>query len=155
MSPAVWIARLAEKEVGATGQAAPPGVEPPLFLSRDDFDDAVKQALQDFARPGGLTENPLLRSKLVLDVAGAAGKGTRERSEILRSKMSEAAEELRLHPRDEKLFRALDLTYFHPVGTQEVVSERLDLPFSTYRRHLTAGIQRLIEMLWQQETGQN
>jgi hypothetical protein len=157
MPPAVWIARLAEKELGATGQAAaPPSVESPLFLSRDDFGDAVRQALHDYARPGGLKGNPLLRSRLVLEAAGAAtGTGSRERSEVLKSKINEVADALRLHPRDEKLFRALDLTYFHPAGTQEVVAERLDLPFSTYRRHLTAGIQRLTEMLWQEETGQN
>ncbi|MEW6405538.1 MAG: ATP-binding protein [Chloroflexota bacterium] len=149
MSPAVWIARLAEKEVGATGQAAAPqAAEPAIFLSREDFEGAVKQALQDFARPGGLTGNALLSSRLILD---ASGKGPRERSDALKSKIKEAADELRLHPRDEKLFRALEKTYFHPAPTQEAAAELLDLPFSTYRRHLTSGIQRLTEVLWQCE----
>ena len=153
MTPAVWIARLAEKEVGATGHAAsPPTVEPLIFLSRDDFSNALKRALQDFARPGGLTGNPLLRSRLVSD---AAGKGSREGSEILKSKIKEAAEALRLHPRDEKLYRALESTYLHPAPTQEAAAELLDLPFSTYRRHLRSGIQRLIEILWRQEVGAN
>src|SRR6185503_4822746 len=153
MTPAVWIARLAEKEIGTTGQAASPLIaEPLIFLSRDDFSNAVKQALQDFARPGGLTGNPLLRSRLVSD---AAGKGSRERSEVLKSKISQAAEALRVHPRDEKLFRALNQTYLHPAPTQEAAAELLDLPFSTYRRHLTNGIQRLIEILWRQEVGEN
>ncbi|HSL28204.1 MAG TPA: hypothetical protein VK900_03305 [Anaerolineales bacterium] len=152
MPPAVWIARLAEKEIGATGQAsAPPVVEPLIFLSRDAFTEAVKQALQDFARPGGLAGNPLLRSRLV---AVGSGKGDREKSEILKSKIKEVAETLRIHPRDDKLFRAIDQTYFHPAANQEAAAERLDLPFSTYRRHLTAGIQRLIELLWQQEIGE-
>jgi len=152
MPPAVWIARLAEKEVGATGQAASPSVaEPVIFLSRDEFTNAVKQALQDFARPGGLAGNPLLRSKLVSD---AAGKGSKERSEMLQSKLKEAAEALRIHPRDEKLFRALECTYLHPAPTQEAAAELLDLPFSTYRRHLTSGIQRLTEILWRQEIGE-
>lgn len=152
MSPAVWIARLAQKEVGATGQTAlPTSVEQPIFLSHDDFSNAVKQALQDFTRPAGLSGNPLLKSRLVSD---AADKGSGERNEILKSKIKEAAEALRVHPRDEKLFRALDRTYFHPAPTQEAAAEQLDLPFSTYRRHLTAGIQRLTEMLWQQELGE-
>jgi hypothetical protein len=34
---------------------------------------------------------------------------------------------------------------------QEAAAERLGLSFSTYRRHLTAGVDRLIEWLWQQE----
>jgi hypothetical protein len=121
-------------------------------LSRDEFGNALKQALQDFARPGGLTGNPLLRSRLVAD---AAGKGAKERSEALKSKIREAADALRIHPRDEKLFRAIDHTYFHPAATQEAAAELLDVPFSTYRRHLMSGIQRLTEFLWQQEVGEN
>jgi hypothetical protein len=153
LSPAAWIARLAEKEVGATGQAAtPPTVEPLIFLSRDEFGDAVKQALQDYARPGGLTGNPLLNSRLVSVVTG---KGSKERIEALQSKIRESAEALRIHPRDEKLFRALECTYLHPAPTQEAAAELLDLPFSTYRRHLTSGIQRLTEILWRQEVGES
>jgi hypothetical protein len=152
MSPAVWIARLAQKEIGGTGQAAlPPTEEQLIFLSHDDFSNAVKQVLQDFSRPAGLTGNPLLKSRLVSD---AAGTGSGDGSEVLKSKIKEAAETLRVHPRDEKLFRALDRTYFHPAPTQEAAAEQLDLPFSTYRRHLTSGIQRLTEMLWQQEIGE-
>lgn len=153
MTPAAWIGRLAEKEIGATGQAASPQpVESLIFLSRDEFGNAVKQTLQDYARPGGLLGNPLLRSKLVSD---AAGRGAREKNDILKSKIREAAESLRIHPRDEKLFRALEHTYFHPAATQEAAAELLDLPFSTYRRHLMSGIQRLTEILWQQEIGEN
>src|SRR5688572_26659941 len=160
MSPAVWIARLAQKEIGATGQTTlPPTEEQLIFLSHDDFSNAVKQGLQDFTRPAGLAGNPLLRSRLVSDAAGTvsgesgalSGEAVSKRSEILKSKIKEAAEGLRVHPRDEKLFHALDRTYFHPAPTQEAAAEQLDLPFSTYRRHLTAGIQRLTEMLWQQE----
>ena len=152
MPPAVWIARLAQKEIGVTGQTSLPTTDEQLiFLSRDDFSNAVKQALQDFTRTAGLAGNPLLRSRLVSD---AADRSSGERSEILKSKIKDAAEALRIHPRDEKLFRALDRTYFHPAPTQEAAAEQLDLPFSTYRRHLTAGIQRLTELLWQLEIGE-
>ena len=130
----------------------PPAAEPVIFLSREDFYNAVKQALQDFARPGGLAGNPLLRSRLVTE---AGVKGSKESSEILKSKIKEAAESLGVHPRDEKLFRALDQTYFHPAANQEAAAELLDLPFSTYRRHLTGGIQRLMEILWRLEVGEN
>ena len=153
MNPAAWIARLAEKEVAGTGQAASaPPTDPVISLSRDEFGEALKQALQEYARKGGLTGNPLLRSRLVSE---AAAKGTQERTEILKSKIAEAAEGLRVHPRDEKLFRAVDQTYLHPAATQEAAAELLDLPFSTYRRHLTSGIQRLTEILWLQEIGEN
>lgn len=153
MRPAAWIARLAEKELGATGQtSSPQSVEPLISLSHDDFGNAVKQALQEFARPGGLAGNPLLRSRLVSE---SVEQGAREGNEILKSKIREAAEALRVHPRDEKLFRALECTYLHPAPTQEAAAELLDIPFSTYRRHLTSGIQRLTEILWRQEVGEN
>jgi hypothetical protein len=153
MTPAVWIARLAEKEIGVTGQAAsPPSSDPVIFLSREDFANAVKQALQDYTRLNGLAGNPLLRSRLVSDVAS---KSPRERTEILKARIREAAEALRIHPRDEKLFQAVEATYLHPASTQEAAAELLDIPFSTYRRHLTSGIQRLTEILWRQEIGEN
>jgi hypothetical protein len=153
MTPAVWIARLAEKELGGTGQvASPPISEQVIFLSRDDFSNAVKQALQDYARPNGLSGNPLLRSRLIAD---AGSQPPRERTEILKSRIREAAEGFRVYPRDEKLFQALEATYLHPAPTQEAAAELLDIPFSTYRRHLTSGIQRLTEILWRQEIGEN
>jgi hypothetical protein len=69
----------------------------------------------------------------------------------LRAVIAETAERLRTNPRDEKLFRALERTYFKPAATQEAAAELLDLPFSTYRRHLTQAIQRLTELLWERE----
>ena len=35
--------------------------------------------------------------------------------------------------------------------TQEAAAERLGLPFTTYRRHLGAGIERVCEELWHRE----
>lgn len=35
--------------------------------------------------------------------------------------------------------------------SQELVAERLDLPFSTYRRHLAAGLERVVAWLWERE----
>jgi hypothetical protein len=55
------------------------------------------------------------------------------------------------HPRDEKLCRAIHLTYLEPAATQELAAERLGLPFSSYRRHLTSGIARVTASLWRLE----
>jgi hypothetical protein len=144
-----WLAMLAEKEVGSARGAAPPvRAEPLIVLSEADFGEAIRRALHDFSRPAHLKSNPLLRSRLV------AGFGDeREPVAVLRGLLSETAATLHGNPRDEKLFRALERTYFKPASTQEAAAELLDLPFSTYRRHLTAGIQRLTELLWEQEIG--
>ena len=56
-------------------------------------------------------------------------------------------------PKDLKYYRAVYHTFVQPAATQEVAAELLDLPFSTYRRHLKAGIARVTDLLWQREIG--
>jgi hypothetical protein len=51
----------------------------------------------------------------------------------------------------EKYQRAVDRTFVRPAGTQEKAAEVLDLPFSTYRRHLTRGVDAVIAALWDRE----
>jgi hypothetical protein len=151
--PARWLSILADKELGIPVESKPVLAEPMIVLSAEEFSGAIRQALQDFTRTNLLTSNPLLRSRMVTERADPHSRPA-ERVEILSALLKEAAAKLQSNPRDEKLFRALDHTYFHPAPTQEIAAEKLDLPFSTYRRHLTAGIQRLTEILWQQEIGE-
>jgi hypothetical protein len=145
--PATWLALLAEKEVGmASGQGESPETEPLIVLSEAEFGQAVREALHDFTRSASLAGNLLSRSRLVTEHENGEGK-----TGSLRAVIAETAERLRANPRDEKLFRALERTYFKPAATQEAAAELLDLPFSTYRRHLTQAIQRLTELLWERE----
>ena len=81
----------------------------------------------------------------------AAGAG--DRAAVLQALITEAAVALQASPRDLKLYRALYHTYFQPAATQEQAAELLDLPFSTYRRHLTAGIAQVTEALRGREVG--
>ena len=57
-------------------------------------------------------------------------------------------------PQDAPLARVLDRTYRHGTLTQEAAAEVLDLPFSTYRRHLARALQRLADLLWAVEIGE-
>jgi hypothetical protein len=82
-----------------------------------------------------------------------AGSAEPERVAALRDLVKEAAQMLQTAPRDAKLHRALHHTYLQPAPTQEQAAEIMDVPFSTYRRHLKAGITRVTEILWQQEIG--
>ncbi len=75
------------------------------------------------------------------------------RTEALRELICEGAESLRGDPAGDKLHRALAGTYLEPGGTQEEVAEILDLPFTTYRRHLTRAVQELTAWLWSREIG--
>lgn len=127
---------------------SPSMVQPSLLvLSQAEFGQSVRQALRDLRRPGLLARNPLLRTRLVRDHAG-----NREPSAaVLAALVRAAADSLREHPRDDKLFRAVDRTYLRPAATQEGAAAVLGLPFSTYRRHLTTGVDRVIAWLWDQE----
>ncbi|MFJ4696388.1 ATP-binding protein [Streptomyces sp. NPDC088766] len=110
-------------------------------LSRPEFDAALRDALRDLFRPHDWQRNPLTRSRLV--------EGTdRKLPDVLVS----AVEGLRAERGGEKYYRALSATYLSKgMPTQQAVAERLGLPFSTYRRHLTGGIARLSDALWRQE----
>ena len=116
------------------------------MLTRTDFDVAVKGALRHYSRADLLLANPLLEMRI------ASGPGSQVANvTILQQVLARAAETIFANERDQKLLRVLELTYFHPALKQEAVAERLGLPFSTYRRHLTAGVRRLAEWLWHQE----
>ena len=125
-----------------------PTVQPLLLvLSQPEFDDAVRQALRDLRRPDLLSRNPLLRTRLVRDRAG----DEEPVAATLEALVGAAVETLREHPRDDKLWRAVERTYVRPAATQERAAAALGLPFSTYRRHLTLGVDRVVAWLWDQE----
>lgn len=151
--PPAWLSLLAERETAQGGPApAPRAASPLIVLSATDFAGAVRDALQDFTQPDLLRGNPLLRSRLVVERAGAqADDGARVAALV--GLIQEAAEPLRAAPREAKAYRALEATYFKPAPTQEAAAERLDLPFSTYRRHLKTGLDRLVAALWAREVG--
>jgi ABC-type cobalamin/Fe3+-siderophores transport system ATPase subunit len=117
-----------------------------VVLSQPEFEEAVRRALRDYTRPAALANNPLMRSRLVAELAEAA-PGSADLQALIR----EAAESLRANPKDERLYRAIQRTYLEPAATQELAAELLALPFSTYRYHLTTGIQRMTRWLWQRE----
>lgn len=118
-----------------------------LVLSHPDFEAAVRQGLRDLGRPDLLARNPLLRARLVGDRTADHEADAATLAGLLR----EAAATLAQHPRDDKLLRAVDRTYLRPAATQEAAAAVLDLPFSTYRRHLTQGVARIVAWLWERE----
>lgn len=114
-----------------------------MDLPYPKFAGALKSALRDFRRPDLLADNPLMRSRLM----SARDAHPSELQALLR----ETAASLFQSPRDQKLHRVLDLTYFEAELKQEAAAERLGVPFGTYRRHLTAAINRMARWLWAQE----
>jgi len=149
-SPAAWLELMGEREIAdeadlASIEATPATAPPLLVLSRPQFDEAIRQALRDLARPDRLAANPLVRSRVVAERSGPAPAAS-----ALRALMAEAVAAV-ADPRDAKLERAVRRTYVEPATTQELAAEVLGLPFSTYRYQLNAGIRRVADWLWQRE----
>jgi hypothetical protein len=153
--PIAWLDLLAGREIATTPQAPPPPVKPSLVvLSQPEFEEAVRHLLRDFraTRADTLRYNPLLWSRLVAEQVGTTADEAK-RVTVLQTVVKEAAEKLHASPRQHKFYDALYHTYFHPASTQEQAAELLDLPFSTYRRHLKTGMEQLTQLLWQREIG--
>ena len=150
--PLKWLDLMAERETMLTAQAPlfPAVTESLVVLSRSEFEKAVRQALRDFSKVEALHTNPLLHSRLV---ARSTEMPLAERVARLQRLLQAASKTVESSPRQVKFYRALYHTYLNPAPTQEKAAETLNLPFSTYRRHLKAGIIQVTNLLWQQEIG--
>jgi hypothetical protein len=150
MPPITWLNLMGERELSAIPTTAETPQIPLLVLSESKFAAAVKDALRDYTNPIALQTNPLLQSRIVVDnLDGTIGERVEKLQELLR----ETAASLKRTPRYNKWFRVVHHTFFQPAPTQEKAAELLDLPFSTYRRHLRSGIAAITEQLWQKELG--
>ena len=121
-------------------------------LDRAAFGEAVRDALRHLHDPAALLNNPLLHHPLVSArvSSGAAGG---ERVAALRALLRAGAEPLRAEPRTQKLYRALLRGYLDPAPTQEIAAERLGVPYSSFRRHLRQGVERVAASLWAHQQG--
>ena len=137
---------MAEREVlGAEATPEPPPAST-VALAREDFAHALKHALRHATDLDALADNPLVRSRVSLELAD--GKPS---AAALRRALDAALETLARAGKDERAHAAVKLTYLDPARTQEAAAELLGLAFSTYRRHLAHGVERMTEWLWQRE----
>ncbi len=145
MSPLAWLELMGERELSAE---LPPPVqvdEPVVILSREEFAEAVREGLRNLNDAPALAGNPLHRSRLMnRRLAG-------DPALTLRDILLEAVNQLQATPKQRKQYRALYHVYVQPAPSQEAASELLDIPFSTFRRHLRQGVQTVAVALWQQE----
>ncbi len=147
-----WLQTLGEGSAARETKRVSAATAAPTFaqLSESEFGAAVREALRTLNAPNALSRNPLLGTRLVANQAGPQSN-TVQRAAALKTILAETVAKLQATPRLRKLHRALHHTYIQPAPTQEAAAELLDLPFSTYRRHLSAGIAQVTEELWQQE----
>jgi hypothetical protein len=150
--PMVWLELLGKREVAADSANAPQqrANQAHIVMGEADFHVAIREALYNYTRPTALHSNPLLQTRLITERAGAAATAS-ERVAALQALIQTACETLNATPREAKAYGAVYHTYLQPALTQEQAAELLDLPFSTFRRHLKNGIARISELLWQWE----
>ncbi|MEN3306381.1 MAG: hypothetical protein V7603_2583 [Micromonosporaceae bacterium] len=150
--PLRWLGLLGARETAEQPLAVPgggAGQPPPRVLDADEFARAVRAALHDVGRADRLRTSPLVRSRLVAGRLG--GDGPPQPGQAVQEVLREAAAQLEAAPQDRRGYRALHHTYLQPAGSQQRAAELLDLPMSTFRRHLAAGVERLTEILWERE----
>ncbi len=146
-APAAASGGTAEYAPARTATAEAPVTTP---ADEDAFRAAVHGALHNFARSAILQHTPLLDARLVRARAGADAPPA-TRLEALRAGIREAVNTLQEWPGDRKLYRAVYHMYIQPTGAQEQVAELLDIPYSTFRRHLKEGTRRVTTLLWEWE----
>ncbi|MFJ8470157.1 ATP-binding protein [Streptomyces swartbergensis] len=120
---------------GASGERAGQAV-----LSRDAFGAAVRDALRSLGSPNELRCNPLARSRVAVAHGGDLARLLRD-----------AAQRLPDERGGERRHRAFTATYGDRPAAQQAAAARLGLPFSTYRRHLKEAVDRITDLLWEQE----
>ncbi len=149
VTPPAWVAALSAREIGAQLAGGPP-MPVIAVLTRDEFATAVKSALRDVTRPDRLRDNPLQHSRLVTGREGDAASAA-DRVSALQAILRDAVAELSTTQADKRLARVLHRAYLSPAPTLERAAEVLDLPSSTFRRLLTAGVGRVVDILWHRE----
>ena len=153
--PAAWLDLLASRETSSKVDLSAeemPEQRRIIVLNEEAFEEATRDALRAYTRPHSLKKNPLLSSRIVADQV-EPDAGDDKRIEVLMALLTECIDALKNNPREEKAHRAVDRTYVRPAPSQEIAAELLNLPYSTFRRHLTRGVREITSMLWEREIG--
>jgi hypothetical protein len=125
----------------------------PSLLDIGLFEDEVRKALKNYTNPEEFVTSPLLNCHCVTERAGGSVR-VLDRTLALQHLLYDTISALNRHPKRARAYRALKMTFLTPAHTQEKAAELLDLPFSTYRRHLKEGIAYVTRTLWHREMGQ-
>lgn len=136
---------MGEREILGMDYQPLPVAEPALVFTREDFAEAVRNALRAYTDDDALRKSPLTRCRVVRDASWA------NEEPRLRAVLTRAVAQLDRSEKDEHLYNAVRLTYCDPGRSQQQTAELLGVPFSSYRRHLSTGIEQVTDWLWGRE----
>ncbi len=147
-----WCIRMATAGPGRIRSDAPRLPAPAVVLSEASFAEAVKQALQAYPSRDALARNPLARSRLIMQRHKGPPTTPPDHAEQLAELLEEACDSVRLDRGMRKAYRALHRSFVNPAPTQREAAELTGMPFSTFRRQLTRGIELVTHYLWRLES---
>ena len=140
-----WSAELDDELLARHPRSAPAGKDRFIAWNRAEFDREVRQALRTWRRPDQFADSALRHSRVVAET------GCEDAVTGVRQAFTAALETLGRDPRQVKYHRVLVTTFLNGAPTQEAAAARLNLPSSTYRRHLSRGLDELCTLLWKAE----
>lgn len=145
-----WLELMGKKEIHEEETSELTIMPAEKGITEDKFIDAVQDALKHIKNPKKIVGNILLKSNMVKQ---AAENGTTELelALVLADKLTKAISSLENSPKEESLHRVLYRTFINPVGSQEQTADFLYMSFSTYRRQVKRGVERVADILWLEE----
>jgi hypothetical protein len=149
-NPLAWLELMGKKEINEEEALADNQAKEEEMLTEQKFVDAVAEALKNINNPKKITGNALIRSAFV-QKANAADPTDLNLALTLADKLTKAISTLENSPKDEALHRVLYRTFINPVGSQEQTADFLYMSFSTYRRQVKKGVERVADILWLEE----
>ena len=149
-TPQAWLELMGRKEINEEEPAVIEDKADSGPLTGQVFIDAISDALKQLKNPKKLIANPLLKSKFVLK-SSDSDTGDINLALTLADKLTKAIGSLESSPKDESLHRVMYRTFINPVGSQEQTADFLYMSFSTYRRQVKRGVERVADILWLEE----
>jgi hypothetical protein len=148
--PLAWLELMGKREINEEETSTVQILPAETGLTEQKFTDGIHDALKQVNNPKKIIGNPLLQSRFVKQA------NEDEPTEInlaltLADKLTKAIASLENSPKDEALHRVLYRTFINPVGSQEQTADFLYMSFSTYRRQVKKGVERVADILWLEE----
>ncbi|MDP4263289.1 MAG: ATP-binding protein [Bacteroidota bacterium] len=148
--PLAWLELMGKREINEEETSGVKIWPVEQELTEQDFTDAVYEALKQVNNPKKIIGNILLRSQLV-QKANSEEPTELNLALTLADKLIKTVASLENSPKEEALHRVLYRTFINPVGSQEQTADFLYMSFSTYRRQVKKGVERVADILWLEE----
>ncbi len=152
--PLAWLDLMGRREINEEESSPLQHSTVEQGITEQNFIDAVHDALKQIKNPKKIIGNILLKSNLVQRESDN-GKTELDLALTLTDKLTKAIASLENSPKEEALHRVLYRTFINPVGSQEQTADFLYMSFSTYRRQVKRGVERVADILWLEEKKSN